>query len=547
MMNSRKRKQKVYNIAAIALLMVMLFPGLWMFSGKKFVRPLNGAFYKTEKPDFSSLSWNTWMEGSFQSEFEKGLKQHIGFHDLFVRASNSVDFHLFRKVNAGGVVLGKENQLFEYDYIRAMEGTDYLGNEILDRQIRRLKFVQEELKKYNTKMILVFEPSKARFYPEYIPDHYHIDGNITTNYSRSLELCETYDLEYLDLNRFFTEEKPKHSYPLYTKYGIHWSVYGMYQALDTLTNYLRKESDLYIPGFEIVQVDTSRQPRDTDFDLGYLLNLMENPECEVMGYPKGVVTHDESYVKPRILTVGDSYYLNILHNSDAKKLFSDQHFWYYNKHVYPEQYEKESLVSDLNLKQELMRADILLVAVTERFLYKNLWGFADDAFAALTNTTSYEPFYQALNSILSTDGWFAELIEDAGRDDKLLSELLMYHADYQVYQTDRDAYLNYHGVHSIEKNIRADENWFAKVEKKANDKGISVDEAVEADARWVFENNYPDLFEKWTFRENVKNTILNDPQWLLKTEDKARKRYLSLDEMMDLEAEYLWKKHQSEK
>ena len=545
-MNNQRNKVLLLNLTGVFLLAVILLPAIWMFTGKQVVRPLDGAFVKSDKPNLRKFKYSRWFDGSFQSQFENSVNDHIGFHDFLVRLHNSVNYHLFESINAEGVINGKQNQLFEYDYIRAMEGEDFLGEKILDRQIRRLRFVQKELKKYNTNLFLVFEPSKTRYFSELLPERYNVAHDNPVNYSVMLELCRKYDLDFIDLNAFFLQEKNRHEYPLYPQYGTHWSIYGMFQAMDTLTDFLRSETEISVPRFEITRIDETILPRATDFDLGYLLNLLKNPKCEIMGYPRAEVKIEEGSKKPKVLAVGDSYYLNILNNKDLKELFSDHHFWYYNKHAYPDQYAKESLVADLDIKKELIEADIVLVTVTERFLYKNLWGFADDAFTAFSPVSAFEPFVQAMNQVLSTDGWFSELIDDAKSMNMTLGELLEYHADFLVYQQDKDAYRRYHGPLALEKAIRADEKWFALVKEKADKKGISVDEAVTADASYVFKNNYPEIFEEWQYKANVRQQMLNDPQWLSDITVKARERYLTLEEMIELDADYLWSIRKSE-
>ena len=40
--------------------------------------------------------------------------------------------------------------------------------------------------------------------------------------------------------------------------------------------------------------------------------------------------------------------------------------------------------------------------------------------------------------------------------------------------------------------------------------------------------------------------MLNDPQWLSDITAKARERYLTLEEMIELDADYLWSIRKSE-
>ena len=526
---------------ALLLLLVLLTPSLWKLTGKNLVRPLDGAYVNSGTPALSGFSWSEWFDNSFQSRFSDQINQHIGMHDFFVRLYNQLNWSLFRSVSAEGVVAGKEDMLFEYDYIRAMLGEDYLGEQILDRQIRRMRRLQEYLmRQHNTCLLFLFEPSKVRFYPEYLPTRFISDNENPTNYSVSLDLCQKYGLHYIDFNAFFDKEKGQHPYPLYTKYGTHWSEYGMHLALDSLLTYLRMFSGHNIPEVTIENITGSRQPQKTDYDLGYLLNLLTPLRCEVMGYPRYGAVTDTAQIESSVLAVGDSYYFNIF-NTEAKSHFFAQHnFWYYNKHIYPEQYSRESLVEEVNLREELSSVDIILVTVTERFLYKNLWGFADLAYGAFFATSVEEPFYHALNQILSTDSWFNEILEEAKIRHIPPATLLEQHAAFMVYENDRKSYILSRGAEYFENTIRFDEKWSAMMLEKAKEKGKTPDEVIAEDALYIFKKNHPEWYEQWLFIMQVKEDMLNTPHWMDSLREKARSNYLTLEEMMQLDAEYLW-------
>ena len=184
------------KILVIIILIVLVFPAIQKEFTVFQVKKLDGDFVLAEKPVFSMTEW---YEGSFQASYDKYLEDHIGFRDFLVRLTNQFDYSLFRIPHAEGVVVGKNDQLFEYDYIRAYVGEDYIGEENIDRKIRKLKFVQEYLKEEkNIDLILVFEPGKASFYPENIPDRYLDNIAANTNFNSFQKKAIEHEVKFID-------------------------------------------------------------------------------------------------------------------------------------------------------------------------------------------------------------------------------------------------------------------------------------------------------------------------------------------------------------
>jgi hypothetical protein len=130
------------NILFLLVLVVMILPVIqkeWPFVEEP---QLNGDFIEKKQPDFT---WKGFFNGSYQNAYEPYLEQHIGFHNTLVRLRNQLDYSLFRKPNAEGIVIGKEDFIFEYDYIREITGRDFVGYDFIDEKLRRLKYVQDYL------------------------------------------------------------------------------------------------------------------------------------------------------------------------------------------------------------------------------------------------------------------------------------------------------------------------------------------------------------------------------------------------------------------
>jgi len=118
---------KIKNIIFVLLLAMLSLPALQHATKFAGMKPLDGDFVLTGRPYFS---WSSWMDGTYQMQFDRYIEDHIGFRPFFVRLSNQIDFSLFNKANAEGIVLGKNKMVYEYDYIREMVGEDFIGQKI---------------------------------------------------------------------------------------------------------------------------------------------------------------------------------------------------------------------------------------------------------------------------------------------------------------------------------------------------------------------------------------------------------------------------------
>jgi hypothetical protein len=90
-------KFSVKHILLFALIALLTLP-VFQHGTKLFnIRPLDGDFILSLRPQYT---WKTWMNGTFQSQFNNYLEDHIGFRSFFVRLNNQLDFFLFKKANA---------------------------------------------------------------------------------------------------------------------------------------------------------------------------------------------------------------------------------------------------------------------------------------------------------------------------------------------------------------------------------------------------------------------------------------------------------------
>jgi len=508
------------NILFLLVLVVMILPVIqkeWPFVEEP---PLNGDFIEKKQPDFT---WKGFFNGSYQNAYEPYLEQHIGFHNTLVRLRNQLDYSLFRKPNAEGIVIGKEDFIFEYDYIREITGRDFVGYDFIDEKLRRLKYVQEYLKKTkNIDLVLVFMPGKASFYREYIPDKYLKKVSDSTNYSVYLSQIKKRGIKYVDLNHFFHQAKKEAPYPMFPKYGTHWSIYGMSRAAHVWLDSIEQFRGRKLNDFNTDSLYFSTIPLRTDYDGGKALSLLCNLSKEKFAYPSYIFGHDSARYKPHVLVIGDSFYWNIFNSGIPENLFANKAFWYYNAKIYPDFYIKPKYTRDVNLKEEVERQDLIFVMVTERFLNIFDWKFIDQLYYLYTPDYIIDPVYDYMNDIVRDANWFNEILKKALAKGETPAMSLYENAAYMHRMKHPEQFWERYGMDYFKENITGSAVNRMRIADKAKKQNHPFEEVLNEEAGKLFLKKHPEAFKKY-------RAILNKKQWILR-DTALRDSVLSLAE-----------------
>ncbi|PLX00938.1 MAG: hypothetical protein C0594_15015 [Marinilabiliales bacterium] len=532
---------KKRKIIILPFILVLLLPALQAITGIFSIKPLNGSFSKTEKP---VLTYESWMEGDFQNNYNNFINDHLGFRSFFIRMNNQIEYSLFGKINADGIVHGKNGNFFEYDYIRTLIGDDFIGKKILDKKLRRTKYIQEIFKeKYNKDLILVFAPSKARVYNEFLPDQYKNGSEKQSNYTFMHNRAEELNIRFIDLNEMLIRMKDTSTVPVFPECGTHWSEYTAFCVADSLLNYSESLLKHTIGDLKITQCIKTSKLQSTDYDMGKTMNLLWEMDHSEMYYPEFEIAPAKNGDKPSILTIGDSFYWNIFNLNLQEKLYKDHKFWLYNKRIYPDFYSNSLTTEDIDKKPFLDKQDIIYVMITERFLFKYAWRFIDQTYNLYTYDLAPDYHYEYISDVVHVDEWFNKLIKQSKDSSVSLESLLYKEAEYIFRKKNPEKYYEYNGLEAYKKTIRSDSTWYAKVISDAKEKGIDTLESLLGHARYSFSKSYPEQFEINKNINRIMETIRHDSVWFAETKKKAAKRYLTPEEMLRKEA--YWQYQQS--
>ena len=468
--------KRLIFLGLIAMPVIAFIQSKWYFFKKM---ELKGDVTIASSDPFSISGW---FSGDYQAAKEKHLNDAFGFRDVCVRINNQLEYSLFKKVNANSVIIGKDNYLFEYSYIKAYYGTDFIGEDKIRKRSEQIRFIQDTLAKLNKTLIIAFAPSKASFYPEYIPDSCRRPRG-KTNYELYVKNANDLKINYIDFNRYFMDNKYKSKYPLYPQYGMHWSYYGTCLATDSLIKYIEYKRKIKIPHIYWDRVEVKNEALFNDYDIADGMNLLFRFKSQPLAYPHVQFQPGEGKTKPSVLVVADSHYWGIV-ELGISQAFSPDDFWYYNREVYSDRFHGLVTPAQLDLKKEIASHDVFIIMATESTIAGIGWGFIENV-------------YNHFKGYDSTIPHFDELV-----------------AAKKVY-------------------VRNNEKWTAYIKSKAEERQISVDSMITLDAIWLVEEDYNNQIAQ------MRMTIKGNPEWMKQIRQKAQERHLSIDSIITLDAKWV--------
>ncbi len=398
------------------LLMVLLLLWLPQIQNKlQFadVKPLQGDIVY---PKEDSLNTRTWFSGDYQAQQEVFLNAAFGLRNTCIRLNNQVAFSLFNKAKANMVIIGENDYLYEKTYIDAYMGADFVGMDSVNHTIQRLKFISDTLGKLNKKLLVIFAAGKASYFPEFIPGKYKRE-NENTNYKVLSKATKEAGLNVIDFNRWFMDHKKTAKYPLYPQYGIHWSKYGSVLVADSIIKTIEHLKDIRMPHV-FYDTLTLAQPHGIDYDIGGGMNLLLKLRSFDMAYMKVKFENDSGKTRPAALVISDSFYWGI-YDFGLPRVFKNDHFWFYNKMVYPESFKEEMLTDYLDIGTEIKNHDVFIIMATEATLKDVGWGFIENAYTYFTKPEAphSEQYYKRLKQLytyIKTDSkWLAQIRQRA--------------------------------------------------------------------------------------------------------------------------------------
>jgi len=438
------KNNRFHTVLFSIVLLGMFLPMIQMLNPFAEVGHLFGSIVPTEK---DSLTTESWFSGTFQENRNTYINEQFGFRNTAVRLHNQIAFSLFHKAKANGVIIGKEDYLYEIKYINAYRGAEEIFQSELDSNLFMLKDIQSKLKERGIELVVVMNPGKASFYPEYIPEEFPMvsDRSYYSEYQKELKAR---GIQHIDFGKWFREMKGKTPAPLFPKTGIHWSQYGATLAADSLVNYCMKLFGKNMNEFAWNKRDLplSTTMESVDDDIGLGMNLYWPINVLPMAYPrvglndKYGVSYGNSGIQPKVAVISDSYFFNLMALPWAPVVFQSLDLYFYNEQLHERPEGTMKYFFPLSQMKDIEKSNVVFIMATECNMDKIGWGFISNAY------------------------------------------------DYFVLGKNIDS-LSQH-VDKFKKIINSDENWVKSIQKKASAQGVSLDTMIMRDGRYLGEMEY---------------------------------------------------------
>ena len=365
--------KKIKQGLLILLIFVLLLPLIQKRYKLFKIDWLKGAIVEVPNVKFSSKKW---LSSDYQERKEKYINHSFGFREVLIRLNNQLVFDYFQKARANNVVVGKNNYLYEENYIKSYYGIDFIGKDSISTRIEKLKYIQDTLQKLNKTFVLIFAAGKGFYYPEFIPNYLKTKKHLT-NYKYYLKCAKIHDINHIDFNNYFMKNKYKSQYPLYPQYGIHWSKYGCWLAADSIISYIESKRNINMRNIFWDSVEI-KQPNAEDYDIAAGMNLNSHLKSFNMAYPIIQFEDEINKTKPNVLMISDSFYWGI-YGGGISAAFNKSAFWYYNNEVYSEIPGKQ-FVKDLNLNEQIKKYDVIAIMSTPATMPELGWGFIENLY-----------------------------------------------------------------------------------------------------------------------------------------------------------------------
>ncbi len=354
------------------ILATLLFPVVNGIAHLAEERKLDGA---VEVHSDSTFTKESWFAGDWQKVEENYLNDIFYGHNFCLRLHNEIDFRFFKKGHARKLVLGKENYLFERDYIITYLGKDYLGDNIIHDYTDKIKRAQDYLASKGKSLIVVLAAGKGSFYPEYFPDPYSKMSKNKSNFEEFATSSVSRGLNFIDFSAYFRSMKNTSPYLLYPRFGTHWSIYGMTLVADSLVRYIEVKRNVHLPHLIRTGLEM-KKACDMDYDIGSGMNLICHMEGPEMAYPQFYFESKQGKDSVKLLVISDSFYMGLFYMGLGNS-FQKEDFWYYNHQVFPEVQNGPKSTDELNFKDELNKHDVFVLMATEHNIPGVGWGFVD--------------------------------------------------------------------------------------------------------------------------------------------------------------------------
>lgn len=484
---------------------------------------------QTPKP---VVSFQDYRTGKYQKGLEAYLQQHYGFREPLMRLYNQSLWSVFRFSQVEEderILISDDNWVFEpwsveeYYQSRAYRFAGTPENMVMrmEAEAQRLFKLQNILESYGTHLFVALIPGKELVCSEHMPENTkYFEDKPVTAYEFYSKRFKELGINHVDFADWFIQIQDTVSYPLFPQTGTHWSNYASMHVADSLIRYMEWLGDMNLLNLEIGE--PYLETRAPDDDLESLMNLIwplkkaPNYMAEVSYIP------DSTAIKPKLITIGDSFYWNLINRCSFGTAFSAFPYWFYFNSAF---FNGENTnVSQVDLLQEVLSSDFIMLSYSTAPIYGMSSGFSEKLLLELC----YEKeeinsrVGQLRNTIESDKSWkdsvYCQALEKGRNyEQELTTEInLLIFKNLEEYfpslcdsiptkRSLKAGYLMGDSLAFVEWNVREtiqsikdNPEQMEEIRQKALDRGLDTESMLLYDARWIVDYK-------------IKNGLLNYP------------------------------------
>lgn len=416
-----------------------------------------------------------------------------------------------------------------------------------DREAQRMWKLRGILKDYNVDFMVFMAPQKGFVYPEHLPDREKDTTTVSAREYYSARFDE-YDFPYIEMTKWFIDIKEADTLPysLFPQTGAHWD-FSAALATDSLLRFMGDLKGVSLPKLHFGPLrESTDETKHGDYDIENLANLMRPLPHSYDRLLDAEVTYsvDSTTTQPSAIFVGTSFLMRMYYFVPFSEIFPNSQYWYYNSTVYSgKNYKTMTYVNKLDVLSELLETDYVVWFTEGDQMCKASFGFVELALVKLcfdeetldvrrrqlmdsldvtyaraadlimhdperylpelagdsipTVRNPRIPEVLAIKEIKKDPKWMIALRCQSIQQNLPLDEIMKLEAQNvlngrplmrdNTTSVSREDYIE-SLVKEMVEEIRNKPDLMAQIQEKADNSGRTLEEQLEADARWIINN-----------------------------------------------------------
>ena len=381
--NMKNLKNIFFGITVILLFIPLLYQVEFL---NLQVEPLKGAFQKQTNEPFS---WSTWFSKDWQENKQLVLKSDLNVKPNLVRLQHQIDYSAFGAYHMNNFLEGKNQYFFSRSWTNSRCCKNELNIDSLGIFVEKLARLNQVLHQKGKYFQIIIPPSKEELFSNQLPQEFQTI-QIKNDYQWYTDFLNENGIKYWDLLEKYQQIQDTSSYPAYSKTSVHWTTYGAHFTLLELLDSMNLFYNNSMNKLKVKKFDYEKFRYGTsDGDYEQTLNLMYRIDQSTFAYPFYDLNPQNEAFKPKVLTIGDSYYWAIKGSWMLDKIYHpDSRYLYYYSTAFSVGSAPSIKVSEMDIVKEFQSADAIILINSSHNLEGFPFGMENDIDAIIEGLQS---------------------------------------------------------------------------------------------------------------------------------------------------------------